>query len=103
MARSQTSRRPAHRRTGQLDRPAGQLVPFDASSPTPFGNGTTGDSTPVPESSATPDQGPQPLSPQINPWAELPEAERQRLGRHFSRLVLLAIQSSVPASAKETL
>jgi hypothetical protein len=41
--------------------------------------------------------------PNNNPWAALPEAERQRLGRHFSRLLLLAVQLSAPAPEQETL
>jgi hypothetical protein len=37
-----------------------------------------------------------------NPWAALPEADRQRLGRHFSRLLLLAVRSSTRIPVQET-
>jgi hypothetical protein len=43
------------------------------------------------------------MSPSNNLWAALPEAERQRLGRHFSRLLLLAVQSSASVPEQETL
>ena len=42
-----------------------------------------------------PAEGPAPLN-RGDPWAALPEADRQRLGRHFSRLVLRMIDPPAP-------
>jgi hypothetical protein len=42
------------------------------------------------------------MSDERDPWATLPEAERQRLGRHFSRLLLLAVRSSASGPSEET-
>jgi hypothetical protein len=94
MARSATPRRPADRRAGQPDRSALRHLCLDEARSTPSGDFSAGDGTTLPTPPTTPDQEAQALNHEGNPWAALPEADRQRLGRHFSRLLLLAVQSS---------
>lgn len=94
MARSATARRPTNRRTGRPDRSALRHLCSNEAMPTPSGRFSTGDGATVPTATAAPDQETPALNHQDNPWAALPEADRQRLGRHFSRLLLLAVQSS---------
>jgi len=56
----------------------------------------------MPTLATTPDQGPPSVSAPDSPWSALAEADRQRLGQHFSRLLLLAVQSSARTLAPET-
>jgi hypothetical protein len=102
MARSPTAQRPTDCRTGQSHRPAARHIPSNDPPFTPASGGPAGDGAPVPTLTTTPHQEPQSVSAQDNPWAALAEADRQRLGRHFSRLLLLAVQSSAPSPEQET-
>lgn len=103
MARSATTRRPADRRTGQPDRSAPRHHPVDDARLPPSGIGIAGDGALLPAATTAPDQEGQPVSIPDNPWAALSEADRQRFGRHFSRLLLLAVRSSARISAQEAL
>lgn len=91
MARSATSRRPANRRIGRLDRSADRDVPLDSATPTPPTGSAPGDGAALPTAPPTEDQT-QAMSTGNDPWAALPESDRQRLGRQFSRLLLLAVR-----------
>jgi hypothetical protein len=102
MARSPTSRRSADCRTGQAHRSGARHIPHDDTSSTPASSDPAGDGAPVPTLTTAPDQGPQSVSAPDNPWVALAEADRQRLGRHFSRLLLLAVQSSARTLEPET-
>lgn len=102
MARSPTARRTADCRTGQSHRPGARHISRDDTSFTPASSDPAGDGAPVPTLTTAPDQEPQPVSVPDNPWAALAEADRQRLGRHFSRLLLLAVQSSARTPEPET-
>jgi hypothetical protein len=57
----------------------------------------------LPAAPTTPDQEGQPVNTPDNPWAALSQADRQRLGRYFSRLLLLAVQSPACNPAQEAL
>ncbi len=94
MARSATARRPARCRTGQSHRSGPRHLPSDDAAFTSASSDPAGDGAPVPTLTTAPDQGPPSVSAPDNPWSALAEADRQRLGRHFSRLLLLAVQSS---------
>jgi hypothetical protein len=101
VARSPTPRRPADRHTGQSDRSALRHLPIDDAMPTPSGRFSAGDGAPLPTATTAPDQETQAVNEEDNPWAALPEADRQRLGRHFSRLLLLAARSSARIPVQE--
>jgi hypothetical protein len=103
MARSATPRRPADRRTGQPDRSPLRHLCIHEAMPSPSGGCSAGDGATVPTAPTASDQKTQALNPEDNPWAALPEADRQRLGRHFSRLLLLAVRSSARNPVQETL
>jgi hypothetical protein len=97
VARSSIARRPAGDRTGTLDRPFRKHVPIDIESTAATGSGlgaagpmvSTHAVHPVLEEAIT----------EVTPasfWALLPEAERERLGLRFSRLVLKALRTDDP-------
>ena len=102
MARSPTPRRSADRHTGQSDRSALRHLPSDDAMPTPSGRFPAEDGKPLPTAPTAPDQETQAVNEEDNPWAALPEADRQLLGRHFSRLLLLAVRSSTRIPVQET-
>ena len=103
MARSATTRRPADRCTGHPDGSALRHLCSDEAMPTSSGGFPAGDGVPLPTATTAPDQEAQALNNEDNPWAALPEADRQRLGRHFSRLLLLAVRSPARIPVQETL
>jgi hypothetical protein len=102
VARSTATRRPADRHTGHPDRSAARHLPTDDAVPSPSGDCPAGDGSPLAKATTASDQEAQGVSADGNPWAALPEADRQRLGRHFSRLLLLAVRSSARTLAQET-
>ncbi len=102
MARSATPQRPADRRTGYPDGSTRGHFCLDAARPASASGLSAGDGAAVPTATATLDQKTQALNHEDNPWAALPEADRQRLGRHFARLLLLAVRSSPRIPVPET-
>jgi hypothetical protein len=103
MARSSTSRRTTDRRPGQSDRPVAGDLPFDDTPPTPSGECPPGDGSPVPTVAASSNQETQDLIDARDQWAALSQVDQQRLSRHFSRLVLLAVHASAFSVKEETL
>jgi hypothetical protein len=88
-----TARRSTGRNAGSLDRPARRHISTVLKSIAAAGSGVA---TAGPIVSASP---PRALDERTNPemtptrcWALLPEAERERLGLRFSRLVLKALR-----------
>jgi hypothetical protein len=102
VARFATPRRPTDHHTGHPDRLIAGHIPLDDATLTASGERLAGDGSPLPSVATASDQEAQPLSAQDNPWTALPEADRQRFGRHFSRLLRLAVQSSSRAPTQET-
>ena len=97
MARLATARRPADRRTGDLDRPSRRFLPDDTGRPAPAGPRPAADGSALP---ATPAQAIEPTPTEgLNPdtfWALLPTAEREEFGLRLSRLVLKAARVADP-------
>jgi hypothetical protein len=88
-----TTRRPTGRNAGPLDRPTRRHISTVLKSIAAAGSGVT---TTGPIVSAPPPHArDKRTNPEMTPagfWALLPEAERERLGLRFSRLVLKALR-----------
>ena len=101
MALTATGRWPAHCRAGNLDR----SVVRDGSKVNSSSNLTTDipacDGSLQSEAASPQKRQSKKLSPNDNLWTALPEAERQRLGRLFSRLLLFAVRLSAHLSDQE--
>ena len=94
MARTSTARRPTGNGTGTLDRPLRQHIPIDRESTAASGSGP-GAVGPVVSATAVHPVLEGAIT-EVTPagfWALLPEAERERLGLRFSRLVLKALRT----------
>jgi hypothetical protein len=102
VARSTTTRRSTYRRTGYPNRSGVRHLPVDDAIPTASGGGPAGNGAALPTVTTASDQKAQAMSDEYDPWVALPEAERQRLGRHFSRLLLLAVRSTASGPSEET-
>jgi hypothetical protein len=102
VARSATTRRPTDCHTGHPDRLIAGHIPLNDATLTASGGRIAGDGSPLPSVTTASDQEAEPVNAPDNPWAALSEADRQRLGRHFSRLLLLAVRLSARAPTQET-
>lgn len=93
MACSTIARRATGRRTGSLDRPAWQHLPIARE---PTATSCSGAAAIGPTVSASParpaDEGMSSEPTPVGCWHLLPEAERERFGLRFSRLVLKALR-----------
>jgi hypothetical protein len=103
VARSAATRWSAERSTGHPDRSSSRHILGDDDGFSASGIHIGGDGSPLPAATPEPDQEGRPVSTQDNPWAALSEADRQRLGRHFSRLLMLAVRSAAHNYEQETL
>ena len=94
MARPATSRRPADRHAGRLDRPARRQISTDPEPSPAAGSGPATDGSPVP---ATPVRSAEEEETVVvtpdSFWTLLPAADRERLGLRLSRLVLKAVRT----------
>lgn len=103
MARPTTSRRPQRGRPRQIDRPArGHLPPGGGSSlAVPAGPDRDDPAVPAPGQPRTaeaPAGAPVTEVTATSLWSQLSAADRDRLGRHFSRLLVRAARSTATTS-----